>query len=117
MAMSGTAKLGLSVGIGSLSTVATDGAIRYFGNPVNDDGKENWYYKYSSLLGAVPGLAAGGVLWKTWGKEEGLVCGLAAIGTALAIPAREFVMQKKSERAVDVIRRLEGQRQRELQAA
>ena len=99
MSMSTGAKLALSGGIGVASTLLTDGALRYWAdrNPANAVADangvkpQNWYYKYSSLLGAGVSVAAAGVLWKTLGKEEALVCLVAGVGTALAIPAREWV--------------------------
>lgn len=99
MAMSTGAKLGLSTGIGFASTILTDSALRYWAarNPegavadANGVKPQNWYYQYSSLLGGAVSLAAAGVLWKTLGKEEALVCAIAGIGTALAIPARTWV--------------------------
>jgi len=79
MSMSTGAKLALSGGIGVASTLLTDGALRYWAdrNPANAVADangvkpQNWYYKYSSLLGAGVSVAAAGVLWKTLGKGGG----------------------------------------------
>jgi hypothetical protein len=96
MAMSTTAKLGVSVGLGGLTTVLTDSAIQYFAPATNAEGKVNWYYQYSSLLGGVASLATAGILYKLWGSEEAVVAGLTGVITALAVPTRQFVVEKAS---------------------
>lgn len=103
MAMGSTAKLGIATGLGFASTTLTDAALRYWAErtpkPTEEtpEPEENWYYKYSSLLGGGVSLATAGVLWKTMGKEEALVCALAGIGTALIIPIREAVDEARVE--------------------
>jgi len=98
MAMSGMAKLGISAGLGSGTTLATDAGLRYWAErapkdavPTATDDKQNWYYKRSSLIGGVASLVTAGVLWKVWGAEEGVVAAVAGIGTAIAVPAHEYV--------------------------
>lgn len=101
--MGSTAKLAISTGLGFASTTLTDAAIRYWADrtpePTEDtpEPEQNWYYKYSSLLGGVVSLATAGVLWKTMGKEEAIVCALAGIGTALIIPIHTAVDEKRVE--------------------
>ena len=92
MAMSATAKLGVSVCLGGLTTILTDSAIQYFAPATDATGKETWYYKYSSLLGGGASLATAGILYKLWGSEEAVVAGLAGVLTALAIPTRQYVV-------------------------
>jgi len=107
MAMSNTAKLGVSVGLGGLTTVLTDSAIRYFAPMTSETSTDvNWYYKYSSLLGGAASLVTAGVLYKLWGKEEAVVAGLTGVFTALAYPAREFVQQKASLSGMRNVRQL-----------
>lgn len=104
MAISGTAKFAVSAGIGSLSTILTDSAIQYWGYPgTGTDGKPTWWYKYSSLLGAGVSVAAAGVLWRTWGTDEALVCLITGVGTALAIPARQYVAEQAPLRATGAL--------------
>jgi len=109
MTMSAISKLGVSAGVGSAAALLTDAALQYWaerspkkadGTPeVDKDGKPvlNWYYEYSSLVGGAASLAAAGILYKTMGKEEALVCAIAGIGTALAIPTRTYVAEARSE--------------------
>ena len=97
MAMSGMAKLGISAGLGSGTTLATDAGLRYWAERAPKDAdqtdleKQNWYYRRSSLIGGVASLVTAGVLWKVWGAEEGVVAAVAGIGTAIAVPAHEYV--------------------------
>jgi uncharacterized membrane protein YkgB len=105
--MSQAAKLGVSVGLGGLTTVLTDSAIQYFAPSVNvETTKPNWYYKYSSLLGGGASLITAGVLYKLWGKEEAVVAGLAGVLTALAVPTRLFVEAKASLSGMRNVRQL-----------
>jgi hypothetical protein len=107
MAMSNTAKLGVSVGLGGLTTILTDSAIKYFA-PVMDTttGNPPWYQKYSSLLGGAASLATAGILYKLWGSEEAVVAGLAGVLTALAYPTREFVEAHASLEGMRSVRQL-----------
>jgi len=106
MAMSNTAKLGVSVGLGGLTTVLTDSAIQYFAPATDDAGKPTWYYRYSSLLGGGASLVTAGVLYKLWGKEEAVVASLAGVLTALAVPTRQFVVEKASLSGMRNVRQL-----------
>ena len=117
MAMSQTAKLGVAVGLGGLTTVLTDSAIQYFAPAVDSTGKENWYYTYSSLIGGGASLVTAGVLYKLWGTEEAVVAGLAGVLTALAVPTRQFVVEKASTRTQGNIRSLAGQTRTMAKAA
>ena len=108
MAMSQTAKLGVAVGLGGLTTVLTDSAIQYFAPAVDATGKENWYYTYSSLLGAGASLVTAGVLYKLWGMEEAVVAGLAGVLTGLAVPTRQFVVKQALTRSTGNVRQLAG---------
>jgi hypothetical protein len=105
--MSSTAKLGVSVGLGGLTTILTDSAIQYFA-PESTTTDPLWYKKYSSLLGGAASLATAGILWKLWGSEEGVVAGLAGVLTALAIPTREYIytVQTGSLRGMAPVRNL-----------
>jgi len=106
MAMSTTAKLGVSVGLGGLTTVLTDSAIQYFAPATDAAGKVNWYYQYSSLLGGAASLATAGILYKLWGSEEAVVAGLTGVITALAVPTRQFVVEKASLGGMRNVRQL-----------
>jgi len=98
MAMSNTAKLGLSAGAGVATTMVVDAALMYFTSPKNEEGDDNWYYQYSSLLGGAASVVTGAILWKMVGKEEGVVCMVAGLGTALFVPARAWIDEKAVER-------------------
>jgi uncharacterized membrane protein YkgB len=106
MAMSSTAKLGVSVGLGGLTTILTDSAIQYFAPAVDAAGKANWYYTYSSLLGGAASLVTAGVLWELWSKEEGIVAGLTGVLTALAIPTRQYVVTAATKQLAGNVRQL-----------
>lgn len=94
--MTPKAKLALGAGAGVLTTLVTDAALQYFTDPVAADGTENWYNKYSALLGGGASLITSAVLWKVVGTEEALVCAIAGIGSALVIPAREMILEAKA---------------------
>ena len=107
MAMSATAKLGVSVGLGGLTTVLTDSAIKYFAPAVDSvTGKPAWYQTYSSLLGGAASLATAGILYKLWGSEEAVVAGLAGVIAALAYPTREYVVANRSLEGMRNVRQL-----------
>jgi len=107
MALSSTAKLAISGGLGIVSTVVTDAAIRYWADrtpkPTEEEPepKENWYYTHSSLIGGGVSLATAGVLWKTMGAEEALVCALAGVGCAIIIPVRTAVDEYRVEQETE----------------
>lgn len=96
--MTPMAKLALGAGAGVLTTLVTDAALRYFASPADEQGEINWYYKHSALLGGAVSIVTAGVIWKAMNdKEAALVCAIAGVGSALVIPAREYVMDAKQE--------------------
>lgn len=117
MALSSMGKLGLAAGGGVVATLATDALITYYAPKVDDTtGKATWYTEYSNYLGAGVGvLAAGGLyLGKVVDKEQALVMAIASVGTALAVPAHDYVAKARIEADATAGRRLGGAKSREL---
>jgi hypothetical protein len=100
MALGSVGKVGVAAGLGAISTIGTDAAITYWAK----DKAGEWYYDNASLLGGGVSLLVALGLYKLWGSEEAVACAVTGVGTALALPAHNYVAEAATTSGVRGLR-------------
>lgn len=107
MAMSTTAKLLTSVGLGVASAIVVNGVLRQQLNTQDsaDATKANPWFRYAPFVSAAGPAAVALLIWKLagWGTDAALVALLAGIGAAMAVPANDYVLTNLRETPVTQI--------------
>jgi len=110
MAMSTTAKLLTSAGIGIASAITVNGIMRLKTDPdiaagEVDAGKPNPWFRYAPWISAAGPIAAALAIWKLagWGTDPALVALIAGLGAAVAVPANDYVLTNLREVPVTTI--------------
>jgi hypothetical protein len=96
MAMSTTAKLLTSVGLGVGAAIVTNGVIRQQAETqdATDATKPNFWFRYAPWISMAGPAAVGLLLWKVagWGTDAAWIAALAGAGAAAAVPANDYVL-------------------------
>jgi hypothetical protein len=101
MAMSTTAKLLTSVGLGVGSAILVNGVMRHqidalYPMDAAEDirGKPNPWFRYAPWISTAGPIAVALAIWKLadWGDDAALVALLAGLGASVAVPANDYVL-------------------------
>lgn len=95
-----------SVGIGGLAALLTNGIIVAKVQPMAEGAtagtfsatEESFWFKYRAYIAALAAVISGIVLWKVWGKDEGLLAGVGGGIVALAPKINDYVATEIREK-------------------